>query len=128
MLPEVQKKQALLTKAAAVFFLILLMAGAGCRRTEIPPILLTGFEQTNLVSDVPGWAALTDGSYLPMVMTAADRMTQAWAMKGYPVVYLTARPHLLRPETRGWLATSPLRFRPSSSANALNAKLGPLPR
>ncbi len=46
---------------------------------------------------------LTDESYTPMMMTAANTMVQAWAQKGYAVVYLTARPHLYRAETRAWL-------------------------
>jgi hypothetical protein len=48
---------------------------------------------------------VTDGSYVPMMMTAANAMTQAWATKGYPVVYLTARPHVFDEDTRVWLAT-----------------------
>jgi hypothetical protein len=46
---------------------------------------------------------LTDGSYTPAMMTAANTMLQDWAKKGYVVVYLTARPHLYRAETRQWL-------------------------
>ncbi|MDP4151781.1 MAG: TIGR03118 family protein [Bacteroidota bacterium] len=44
------------TALAALMYL----AGPGCRKTEIPVVLLNGFQQTNLVSDVPGWAARTD--------------------------------------------------------------------
>ena len=76
-------------------------------------VVVTDIDGTLTTSDGELIMQITDGNYLPMVMTAADRMTQAWAMKGYPVVYLTARQHLLRPETRGWLtargfATGPL--------------------
>jgi hypothetical protein len=46
---------------------------------------------------------LSDGSYTPMMMTAANTMVQAWAAKGYTIVYLTARAHLFRAETRAWL-------------------------
>lgn len=67
-----------------------------------------------VVTDIDGTLTLSDAelinqlsaeaTYVPKLMGAADRLTQAWAMKGYPVVYLTARPHKYRAETRGWLA------------------------
>ena len=44
---------------------------------------------------------LSDGSYTPAMMTAANTMVQAWAHKGYTIVYLTARAHTFRAETRG---------------------------
>lgn len=50
---------------AAIFLLplLILVAGPGCRKkTEIPPSFLNGYEQTNLVSDVPGWAARLDST------------------------------------------------------------------
>jgi hypothetical protein len=46
---------------------------------------------------------LSNGSYTPAMMTAANTMVQAWAHKGYAIVYLTARAHTFRAETRGWL-------------------------
>lgn len=46
---------------------------------------------------------LADGSYQPAMMTDANGMMQAWATKKYPVIYLTARPHLYRAESRQWL-------------------------
>lgn len=46
---------------------------------------------------------LTDDTYVPKMMGAADTLVKAWATKGYTVVYLTARPHSLRAESRGWL-------------------------
>jgi hypothetical protein len=46
---------------------------------------------------------LADGSYVPKQMTAANTLAQAWGAKGYPIVYLTARPHLYDAETRAWL-------------------------
>jgi hypothetical protein len=47
----------------------------------------------------------TMASYTPMLMTGGDRLTKAWADKGYPVIYLTARVHNLRGDSRGWLET-----------------------
>src|SRR5258708_27997351 len=51
-------------RGAAILLLPLLMviAGPGCRKTEIPHSFLNGYEQTNLVSDIPGLAAFTDSS------------------------------------------------------------------
>ncbi|HEX7837410.1 MAG TPA: hypothetical protein VF469_08105 [Kofleriaceae bacterium] len=67
-----------------------------------------------VVTDIDGTLTLSDAelinqlsaeaTYVPKRMGAADQLTQAWAAKGYPVVYLTARPHKYRAETRGWLA------------------------
>jgi hypothetical protein len=65
-----------------------------------------------VISDIDGTLTLDDQQLLnqipdetiiPKMMGAADKLTQAWAMKGYPVIYLTARPHVFRPETRAWL-------------------------
>jgi len=42
--------------------LSVIFIGPGCRKTEIPRGLLNGYEQTNLVSDVPGWAARVDST------------------------------------------------------------------
>jgi hypothetical protein len=65
-----------------------------------------------VISDIDGTLTLDDGqllsqipdeSYVPKMMGAGDKLTQAWAMKGYPIIYLTARPHVFRPETRVWL-------------------------
>jgi uncharacterized protein (TIGR03118 family) len=62
MKPVLQKKLALSTKGAAMLFIVLLIGGPGCRKAEIPRFLLNGFEQTNLVSDIPGRAARTDSA------------------------------------------------------------------
>jgi uncharacterized protein (TIGR03118 family) len=49
-------------RGAAVFLLplLILIAGPGCRKHEIPRVFLNGYEQTNLVSDVAGLAARQD--------------------------------------------------------------------
>jgi uncharacterized protein (TIGR03118 family) len=51
-------------RGAAILLLplLILIAGPGCKKTEIPRALLNGYEQTNLVSDVPGWAARVDST------------------------------------------------------------------
>jgi len=62
---KVQKERRLPARVAAmsiVLAALISLAGPGCRKTEIPVVALNGFEQTNLVSDVPGWAARTDNA------------------------------------------------------------------
>ncbi|HEY1693252.1 MAG TPA: hypothetical protein VGG39_13885 [Polyangiaceae bacterium] len=65
-----------------------------------------------VVADIDGTLTTDDGqllqeigdpTYVPQMMTDANGMLQAWASKGYDVVYLTARPHLYLAETRQWL-------------------------
>ena len=68
--------------------------------------------QKVVISDIDGTLTLDDGqllsqisdeTYLQKMMGAADKLTQAWAAKNYPIIYLTARPHVFRNETRTWL-------------------------
>jgi hypothetical protein len=65
-----------------------------------------------VVADIDGTLTASDGElgkqainigYVPMMMGAADKLLQAWAQKGYPIIYLTARTHVLRAESRLWL-------------------------
>lgn len=72
----------------------------------LPPgskVVVTDIDGTLTTNDSELFMQLADETYVPMMMTAADRLMQTWSMKGYPVVYLTARQHLVRPESRGWL-------------------------
>jgi uncharacterized protein (TIGR03118 family) len=48
------------TKAAGFFcfIFVIIMMSAGCRKNGIPPGLLNGFEQTNLVADTAGFKAV----------------------------------------------------------------------
>ncbi|HEY2747365.1 MAG TPA: hypothetical protein VGL86_22235 [Polyangia bacterium] len=63
---------------------------------------------------------LTDESYTPMMMTAATTLVQTWAQKGYAIVYLTARPHVYRAETRAWLAQLGFPSGPVITTNGTN--------
>jgi hypothetical protein len=72
----------------------------------LPPgskVIVTDIDGTLTTSDNELLMQIGDGTYVPAMMGAADQLIQAWANKGYPIVYLTARPHLFRAETRGWL-------------------------
>lgn len=47
----------------------------------------------------------SDASYVPLAMTRAVELTKAWVdIKHYPVIYVTARQHGLRAESRRWLS------------------------
>lgn len=67
-------------------------------------VVVTDIDGTLTLSDNELLTQLSDGSYMPKMMTGADRLTQAWAAKGYTIVYLTARTHDLRAESRSWLS------------------------
>lgn len=54
-------------------------------------------------SDNEQFIQFSDESYVPKMIAGANTMLQAWSAKGYPIVYLTARYHLYRQETRSWL-------------------------
>jgi hypothetical protein len=73
-------------------------------------VVVTDIDGTLTTSDAELVRQLSDGSYTPAMMKAAAPLMQAWAAKGYLVVYLTARLHLFRSETRQWLRE--LRFPP----------------
>lgn len=66
-------------------------------------VVVTDIDGTLTLNDAELFPQLTDETYVPKMMGAAVQLTQAWAAKGYPIIYLTARPHVLRVETRGWL-------------------------
>ena len=65
-------------------------------------VIVTDIDGTLTTDDAEIAIQVTDETHVPKMMAAADRLTQAWATKGYVIVYLTARPHVLRIETRGW--------------------------
>ncbi|MEM6294992.1 MAG: HAD family acid phosphatase [Myxococcota bacterium] len=77
------------------------------------PVVLTDIDGTMTLSDEELSQQIADGDYVPEQNGSASALTQLWTEKGYQVVYLTARPHLFRSETRTWLrdqgfATGPL--------------------
>ena len=66
-------------------------------------VVVTDIDGTLTLSDNEEFMQIGDESYIPMMMGAADKLTQAWAAKGYTVIYMTARPMVFRNETRNWL-------------------------
>ncbi len=66
-------------------------------------VVVTDIDGTLTLDDTEIITQVGDGSYLPKPMGSAVRLIQAWADKGYTIVYLTARLHTLRAESRTWL-------------------------
>lgn len=72
----------------------------------LPPgskVIVSDIDGTLTLSDAELLMQVPDNSYVPKQMGSGAALTQAWAAKHYPVIYLTARVHPLRNETRGWL-------------------------
>ncbi len=65
--------------------------------------IVTDIDGTLTTDDGELLKQVTDETYVPAMSTSADRLIQTWASKGYPIVYLTARTHVLRTETIAWL-------------------------
>jgi hypothetical protein len=72
----------------------------------LPPgskVVVTDIDATLTTDDNQNLMQIPDATYVPMMMGHANTMLQAWDAKGYPVIYLTARPHVERVESRVWL-------------------------
>ncbi|MEP6864830.1 MAG: hypothetical protein ABJE66_29690 [Deltaproteobacteria bacterium] len=72
----------------------------------LPPgskVVVTDIDATLTSDDNQNLMQIPDATYVPMMMGHANAMLQAWDAKGYPVIYLTARPHVERVESRVWL-------------------------
>jgi hypothetical protein len=67
-------------------------------------VVITDIDGTLTTNDGELAVEISDPTYVPAMMGHADQLIQTWATKGYPIIYLTNRPHTLRVETRGWLA------------------------
>jgi hypothetical protein len=82
-------------------------------------IILTDIDGTLTLSDEELFKQIDDGKYQPLENNSASEMMNIWADKGYQVVYLTARPHNFRTETRDWLVAKNYPIGPVISANTL---------
>ena len=68
-------------------------------------VVVTDIDGTLTLDDNEMGYQIADGSYVPQQKTAADQLMRAWHDKGYQIIYITARPHVFRAETRAWLAS-----------------------
>lgn len=66
-------------------------------------VILTDIDGTMTLSDDEQGMQIADGMYDPLENGAAALLMQTWADKGYEIVYLTGRAHVLRADTRVWL-------------------------
>lgn len=65
--------------------------------------IITDIDGTLTLSDEELFKQIDDGSYDPLENASASALMNLWSDKGYQIVYLTARPHEFRAETRAWL-------------------------
>ena len=82
-------------------------------------IFISDIDETLTLSDEELFSQIADVSYDPVENSSASTMMAKWAEKGYSVVYLTARPHVFRAETRSWLTAHGFPPGPVISANSL---------
>ena len=88
---------------------MILGADASCatffsaRLPTATPVVLTDIDGTLTISDDELFAQINDAAYDPVAYDGGDAMLQVWADKGVQPIYMTARPHVLRSETRAWL-------------------------
>lgn len=66
-------------------------------------VVLADIDETITLSDEEIFLQIPDESYDQRKREYSVELTQAWADKGYQMIYLTARPHVFRAETRAWL-------------------------
>lgn len=66
-------------------------------------VVVTDIDGTITASDDELLTQISDASYDPEEKPGSAPLMQTWASKGYLAVYLTARPHIFRSETRSWL-------------------------
>ena len=88
------------------------------------PVIVTDIDGTLTISDGELLTELSDETYVPKMMGAANTLMQTWVTKGYPVIYLTARPHLLRDESRTWLEGDMFPAGPMITTNGTTADAG----
>ncbi len=80
-----------------------------------------------IITDIDGTLTLDDNeltdqimgnpTYVPKQNASAAQMLQAWAAKGYFIVYVSARPHALRGVSRSWLHQVGAPFGPLHTAD-----------
>jgi hypothetical protein len=66
-------------------------------------VVLTDIDETMTTADEEIFLQIENEDYDQIEKPFSVELTQAWAAKGYQMIYLTARPHIFRAETRAWL-------------------------
>ena len=89
----------------------------------LPPgtkVVVSDIDGTLTTDDAELIMQVADESYVPKLMTGGDAMLQAWDAKGYPIIYLTARSHQFRSESRVWLRDFDFPAGPMITSNMTN--------
>jgi hypothetical protein len=89
----------------------------------LPPgskVVVTDIDGTLTTDDAEFIMQVANESYIPKMMTGGDALMQAWAAKGYPIIYLTARAHQFRAESRAWLYDLEFPIGPVITTNQMN--------
>ncbi|NVB79361.1 MAG: hypothetical protein HOV81_13285 [Kofleriaceae bacterium] len=89
----------------------------------LPPgskVVVSDIDGTLTTDDAELIMQVADESYVPKMMTGGNTMLQAWAAKGYPIIYLTARSHQFRSESRVWLRDLEFPIGPVITSNMTN--------
>ena len=89
----------------------------------LPPgtkVVVSDIDGTLTTDDAELIMQVADESYVPKMMTGGDAMLQAWDAKGYPIIYLTARSHQFRSESRVWLRDFDFPAGPMITSNMTN--------
>jgi hypothetical protein len=81
--------------------------------------VVTDIDETLTTSDAELLTQIRDPSHDPARRPGSIEMVNAWADKGYKIVYLTARPHDFRVPTREWLRRHGYPLGPLSTASSL---------
>ncbi len=66
-------------------------------------VVFSDIDATLTATDEEILLQVPDPNYDPLRMGSSVELTGAWAAKGYQMIYLTARPHIFRTETKAWL-------------------------
>lgn len=82
-------------------------------------VVVTDIDGTLTTSDDELITQIGDGSYVPEQNASADVLMNTWVDKGYVVIYLSARPHMFRSETRAWMKLKGFPVGPVITASSL---------
>lgn len=82
-------------------------------------VIVTDIDGTLTTDDNELLVQIGDATHDPQQKGHALALAQAWDEKGYVVVYLSARPHAFRAETRAWLVQHGYPPGPLLTANSL---------
>lgn len=67
------------------------------------PVVITDIDETLTIADAEFYQQVNDADYVPVARAGGPELMHAWAEQGVQPIYMTARPHVARAETRTWL-------------------------